>query len=151
MTTIDIRPCTHDDIDALLALESEWEREGIAHIFVPISRDEFAASLTQFPEYFLVAEHNGRIIGYVNGSVQLGTTETIIPAQTPYLMLENLYVNIAFRHKRVGGQLVEQFFEVAAQRGIQRFMVSSNSKQIDKILAFYQNHGFKLWHVELYK
>ena len=103
MATIDIRACTHNDIDAVLTLDSEWEREAIAHIFVPISRDEFIASLTQFPSYFLVAEYNGRIIGYINGTVHLGTEETIIPAQEPYVTIENIYVNIEFRYKHVGG------------------------------------------------
>jgi hypothetical protein len=31
------------------------------------------------------------------------------------------------------------------------FTVSSDSRQIQKILAFYRSYGFKLWHVELYK
>lgn len=151
MTTIDIRGCTPADIDAVLALDAEWEREGVAHRFVPISRDEFSNNLAQFPDYFLVAEHDGQVVGYINGTLQLGAEDTIIPAQTPYLTLENLYVSRGFRHQGIGGQLIERIFEAAGQRGISRFVVGSNSKQIDKILAFYQSHGFKLWHVELYR
>jgi ribosomal protein S18 acetylase RimI-like enzyme len=151
VATIDIRECTHNDIDAVLTLESEWEQEAIAHTFVPISRDEVVASLTQFPSYFLVAEFDGRVVGYINGTVQIGTEESIIPTQEPYVAIENLYVTSQFRHKQVGGQLLERFMEAAEQQGLHRFLVGSNSKQIEKILTFYQDHGFKLWYVQLYK
>jgi ribosomal protein S18 acetylase RimI-like enzyme len=146
-----IRACTPGDIDAVLALDREWEREAIAHIFVPISRDEFIASLAQFPSYFLVAEDNGRIIGYINGSVHLGTEAAIIPVQEPYVLIENIYVNVEFRHMHIGGELVERLLVAAQEQGIQRFLVSSTSKQMEKILTFYQGHGFKLWYVQLYK
>jgi ribosomal protein S18 acetylase RimI-like enzyme len=151
MESIDIRPCSHDDIDAVLTLDREWEQEAIAQLFFPISRDEFISCLTQFPAYFLVAEYNHRIIGYSNGTVHLGTEATIIPAHEPYMQIENLYVTAEFRHKQVGGRLMERLLNTAQQQGIHHFLVSSNSKQIEKILAFYQGYGFKLWHVQLYK
>jgi ribosomal protein S18 acetylase RimI-like enzyme len=151
LESIDIRSCRHDDIDAVLTLDRAWEREAVAQIFVPISRDEFLASLAQFPAYFLVAERNHRIIGYINGTIQLATEVTIIPAHERYLQIENLYVTAEFRHQQIGGHLMERLLDTAQQQGIQHVLVSSNSKQIEKILAFYQGYGFKLWHVQLYK
>jgi len=151
MALIGIRACTHNDIDAVLTLDREWEQEAIAHVFVPISRDEFIESLTRFPSYFLVAEYNGRIVGYINGTVRIGAEATIIPVQERYVEIENVYVTAEFRHKQVGGQLVERLLEAAKQSGIQRFVVSSNSKQMEKIIAFYQSHGFKLWSVHLFQ
>jgi ribosomal protein S18 acetylase RimI-like enzyme len=151
VATIEIRECTHDEIDAVLTLDREWEQEAIAHVFVPISREDFVASLTQFPSTFFVAEYAGRIIGYINGTVQIGTDATIIPAHEPYLVIENLYVTREFRHQHVGGQLLERCMAAGEQQGLHRFVVGSNSKQIDKILTFYQDHGFKLYHVQLVK
>jgi ribosomal protein S18 acetylase RimI-like enzyme len=151
VSTITIRACITDDIEAVLNLDRAWEQEAIAHIFAPISRDEFIATLTQFPRYFLVANNNGRIVGYINGTIQHGTTETIIPADQPYLSIENLYVEQAFRHQQIGGRLLQCLLETAEQQGIKRSMVSSNSRQIEKILAFYQEFGFTLWHIQLYK
>lgn len=150
-TTIDIRACTNNDIGAVLSLDREWEQESVAHVFIPISRDEFVANLAEFPECFFVAAHQGRIIGYINGSVHLGAESTIVPAQEPYATIENLYVQLEHRHNHVGGQLIERFVAAAHQRGIQRFLVGSNSKQMDKILALYRGHGFKLWSVQLYR
>jgi len=46
---------------------------------------------------------------------------------------------------------LDALLEVAKQNGIQRFVVSTVTKDIDRILAFYRNHGFKPWHLELFK
>ena len=72
MTTLRIRACTHNDIDTILHLDHQWEQEEIAHVFIPVSREEFIAQLEHFPAYFLVAEYDGAIIGYINGSVHRG-------------------------------------------------------------------------------
>lgn len=83
MNTINIRICTRHDIDAILTLDREWEREDIAHVFVPISRDEFITHLAQFPSYFWVAEDNGRIVGYINGSFSLEPQKPLFQPMSP--------------------------------------------------------------------
>ena len=45
MEHVRIRACTHQDIDAVLQLDRQWEQEHIAHDFIPISREEFEAAL----------------------------------------------------------------------------------------------------------
>lgn len=150
MTSVNLRECTVRDIDAVLKLNHEWEEEDVAHVFVPLSRDEYIASLTQFPAYFLVAECENQIVGFVNATEKAGTPETVIPAQERYVMIENLYVASGFRHDGIGGELLERVFRAGKEHGIERFMVSSDSKEMDKILEFYQGHGFALWHVQLY-
>lgn len=148
---IEIRPCTPADIDAVMGFELEWEQEGIAHVFVPHSRDDFVAGLTEFSTLFWVATYADRLIGYINGSVRLGTPETVIPTGEKYVEIENLFVTRAHRHAHLGGQLIERLMAAARHQAIHRFVVGSNSRQMEKILAFYQRHGFKLWQVELYQ
>ena len=148
---VEFRLCTQADMDAIFALEHEWQQEGIAHVFVPQERDYFAANLKEFPAFFWVATLDRRVIGYINGSVHIGTQETVIPADEKYVVIENLYVISDFRHGRIGGQLIERLMDSARQQGIQRFVVGSNSRQMEKILAFYQSYGFKLWQVQLYQ
>ena len=148
---VEFRLCTQADMDAVFALEHEWQQEGIAHVFVPQERDYFVANLNDFPAFFWVAALDRRVIGYINGSVHTGTQETVIPADEKYVVIENLYVTSDFRHERIGGQLIERLMDSARQQGIQRFVVGSNSRQMEKILAFYQSYGFKLWQVQLYQ
>jgi ribosomal protein S18 acetylase RimI-like enzyme len=146
-----IRECTHKDIEAVLQLDIQWEQENIAHDFISISREEFIANLEHFHTYFLVAESDGDIVGYVNGSVHFEKRVPVIPAQEPYLEIDNIYVKPGFRNRHIGGKLLEKLLEVAKYNGIQRVLVSSVSKDMEKILNFYRRYGFTMWHVQLFK
>jgi ribosomal protein S18 acetylase RimI-like enzyme len=151
MEPVLIRACTHQDIDAILQLDSRWEQEQIAHDFTPVSRHEYIKNLERFPAYFLVAESGGGLVGYIQGAVRLRKWVAVLPEQEPYVEIEQVYVHPDFRHRHIGGQLMERLFAVAAHHGIQRFVVSSTSKEMDKILHFYRRHGFTPWYVQLFK
>jgi ribosomal protein S18 acetylase RimI-like enzyme len=62
-----------------------------------------------------------------------------------------VYVAPGFRNRHIGGQLMEELMAVAAHQGIQRFVVSSTSKEMNKILHFYRRYGFTPWYVQLLK
>ena len=146
-----IRACTLDDIDNVIALERLWEQEDIAYgDFNPMSREAYASILERFPEYFLVAESDGRLVGYIHGSVQRDRPVEVIPAQEPYVEIEDIYVRPDFRDKDIGGALLERLFEIARRQGIQRFTVGTLSKETDKILRFYRSHGFTPWRIQFF-
>ena len=152
MEQVRIRPCTPQDIDAVLHLERQWEQEDIAYgDFNPMSRDMFRAVLERFPTYFLVAEHEGRLVGYIHGAVQRTTPVEVIPGQELYVEIENLYVQPEFRSRKIGGALLERLFDVAQAAGIQRFVVGTRSKETDKILGFYRSHGFTPWSIQFFR
>ena len=152
MENVLIRECTHEDVDEVLQLDRQWEEENIAREFVFVSREEFIADLERFQTFFLVAESNGSLVGYINGSVRLSREGVaVIPEQEPYLEIENIYVKPDFRNRHIGGKLMERLLEVAEQNGIQRFLVATDSKDMDKVLNFYRRHGFQLWYVRMFK
>ena len=139
MDQVRIRPCTPHDIDAVLRLERQWKQEDIAYgDFNAMSREMFSAVLERFPAYFLVADHDGRLVGYIHGTVQRSAPVEVIPAQEPYVEIENIYVQPDFRSREIGGALLERLFEVARQEGIQRFIVGTRSEETDQILRFYR-------------
>ena len=147
-----IRACTQNDIDAVVQLERQWEREAIAFgDFNPMSQEAYIAILERFPAYFLVAESDRQIVGYIHGSVQRNKPVEGILEQEPYVEIENIYVKQDFRNRDIGGKLLERLFEVARHDGIQRFLVSTASKDTDKILRFYRSHGFTPWYIQLFK
>jgi ribosomal protein S18 acetylase RimI-like enzyme len=152
MKQVLIRACIDTDIDAVVQLERQWEQEDIAYgDFNPMSRETFSAILERFPAYFLVAESNQQIVGYAHGTVQHNKPVEVIPEQETYLEIENIYVKPDFRNEDIGGKLLERLFEIAKQTGIQQFLVSTASKETDKILAFYRRHGFTPWHIQFFK
>lgn len=151
MNTIIIRECTHDDIEAIFRLDQDWEAEGVSYTFAYGSREGFIADFERFQEYYFVAEHDGQVIGYINGSVRVNYNQTdILPDQETYLEIENIYLLAEYRDQGVGGELIERLFAIARQNGIQRFIVSTVTKDMDRIIRFYRNHGFKPWNVEFF-
>ena len=150
MTNVSIRECARQDLEGVFELDKLWREEGVAHIWYG-SRDDVMAAFDRFQNYFLVAESDGRIVGYINGSIRTNETVDVLPKQQTYLEVENIYVRPEFRDVRVGGDLLDALLEVAKQNGIQRFVVSTVTKDIDRILAFYRSHGFKPWYLELFK
>jgi ribosomal protein S18 acetylase RimI-like enzyme len=147
-----IRECTHKDIDEVLQLDRLWEQENIAREFEFVSREEFAANLERFQTYFLVAESNGSLVGYINGTVRPGQEGAMVsPEHEVCLEIENIYVKPDFRNRHIGGKLMESLLEVAEKKGIQRFLVATDSKDMDKVLNFYQRYGFQLCYVRMFK
>ena len=152
MEQIRIRACTPDDIDGVIALERQWEQEEIAYgDFNPMSREAYAAILKRFPAYFLVAERDRQLVGYIHASVQRDNPVVVIPAQEPYIEIEDIYVQPDFRDRDIGGALLERVFELARQERIQRFSVATLSKETDRILKFYRSHGFRPWRIQFFK
>ncbi len=147
-----LRACTPNDIDGVIALERQWEQEDIAYgDFNPMSREAYVAILDRFPAYFLVAESDGQLVGYIHASVQRNNPVEVIPAHEPYVAIEDIYVQPGYRDRDIGGALLERIFEVAWQEGIQRFIVGTLSKETDRILKFYRSHGFTPWRIRFFK
>jgi ribosomal protein S18 acetylase RimI-like enzyme len=151
MSKVLIRVCTHQDIDGIFALDKLWDEEGVSYFFTYGSREDFLADFERFQQYFLVAESDGEIVGYVNGSVLVNDKLEVLPKQETYLEVENIYVRPEFRNQHVGGDLLERLLAIAEQNGIRRFSVNTITKDMDRILRFYRRYGFKPWYVELFK
>jgi ribosomal protein S18 acetylase RimI-like enzyme len=146
-----IRECTRHDLDSILHLDQLWDEEGVAFVFTYVSRADLSADFERFPAYFLVAEHDGQIVGYINGSVRINEKVEVLPHRETYLEIENIYVRPEYRDQHVGGELIERLLAIAAQNGIKRFVVSTVTKDMDRILRFYERYGFRPWYAELFK
>jgi GNAT superfamily N-acetyltransferase len=152
MESVRIRACTPKDIDAVIGLERLWEQEDIAYgDFNPMQPEAYVAILERFPTYFLVAESDRQLVGYIHASVQCAKSVEVIPEQEPYVTIEDIYVRPDARNQDIGGKLLERVFEVARAAGIRRFIVGTKSKETDKILRFYRSHGFTPWSIQFFK
>src|SRR5512138_1824063 len=106
MEQVCIRACAAADIDGVIALERQWEQEEIAYgNFNPMGREAYVAILERFPAYFLVAESAGQLVGYIHASVQRDHPVEIIPADQPYVIIEDIYVRPDFRSRDIEGAL----------------------------------------------
>ncbi|MBV7326688.1 GNAT family N-acetyltransferase [Chloroflexi bacterium TSY] len=91
------------------------------------------------------------MVGYINGSVHFNEKVAVLPEQERYFEIDNIYVKFDHRGYGIGHQLMEKLLAIAQQNGIERFIVDSVSTEMDSIINFYRNHGFKLWYIQLVK
>ena len=102
-------------------------------------------------EYFLVAEHAGRLVGFVCGSAHVSEGNAVFSAGERYLEVDDLYVSPEMRDQGIGGGLLDELLAQARQEGIQRFLVYSSSRDTDAILRFYRKHDFETWYVRMFR
>ena len=148
---VQIRKATKDDLDGIFLLEEEWKQEEVSYIFEPITKEEFIETMDIFSDYHLVAVENRQIIGYINAKVQNSGNERVFRANEDHLMVENLYVRSSKRKSKVGSMLLETLLMNARKNGMTKFAVATDTKDMEAILKFYTQHGFKPFHVQLFK
>lgn len=147
MENLIIRECQPEDVKAVHALDLEWEAEEVTYGFGPSSPEEIRASLSP---YLLVAVVEDEIIGYSSGAVHVSRDLCVFEEGEPHLEIHDLYVREPYRSAGIGSMLVERMKEIASRNGIHRFRVHSATKELDRVLKFYRDHGFKSWCVEMF-
>lgn len=147
MENLIIRECQPEDVKAVHELDLEWEAEEVTYGFGPSSAEEIRASLSP---YLLVAVVENEIIGYSSGAVHVSRDLCVFEEGEPHLEIHDLYVREPYRSAGVGSRLVERMIGIANGNGIHRFRVHSATKDLDRVLKFYRDHGFRSWCVEMF-
>lgn len=147
MNNFRIRKCTSNDVEAVRNMQIEWAEANITYGFVPSTNDDL---LSKLGDYFLVAEMDETVIGFVYGSVQTSEDLAVIPAGDQYFEIDDIYVKPGLRHLGFGGMLLDSLLNEVKANGIHRFLLYSASKDIDGIINFYRKHGFNSWYVQMF-
>ena len=148
MDDILIRKCTLRDIDVIHQLEKQWAEEDITYGQEPNPVEKL---MDKLGEYFLVADVDNGVVGFICGSMHVSEGLAVIPEGQGYLEIDDIYVRPEYRSQGVGGLLLESLLEIAKQQSIKRFSVYTATKNIDKIYNFYRSHGFQSWFIRLFQ
>jgi ribosomal protein S18 acetylase RimI-like enzyme len=143
-----IRGCLAEDVPAVVNLHETLAQEEVLYGYVAASYDELMSKIGPF---FLVAEVAGQIVGYIYGSLHISDGLAVIPQGEAYFEVDELYVLAEWRDQSVGGELLDRLLDMSAAQGIERYLVYSANKDIERVLRFYQRHGFKSWCIQLYR
>jgi len=143
-----IRECTRDDIESVLEMARGWEAEDSTYGYVAEKADELAGRIGP---YFLVAESRGCVVGYAFGSVHVSEGTAVLPAGEAYVEVDAIYVAAEHRSSGIGGMLLDGLLEAARRNGVERSLVYSATRDLEKVLRFYRRHGFKNWYVRMYR
>lgn len=148
MNEVLIRQATEADIFSIHQLQQEWFEENNTHGYMP---DSPGQTMNRLGEYFLVAESDYHIVGFVAGSVRVSEDMSVIPTGSSYLEIDDLYVAISFRGQGLGSRLVEVLLAHAKAQGLGYATLYSAVKDIHEILRFYERHKFQSWYVQMFR
>lgn len=143
-----IRKIDKNDVRLICQLQKQLFEEDIIHGFVPENEEQIEKLIDS---YFLVAEINNGIAGFIYGKICISDNLAVIPKGESYLEIENLYVAPQFRKQGVGGKLVDELLIKARQAGISYALFYSATKNIHGVLKFYERHKFQSWYVQMFQ
>ena len=134
-----IRPARREDVEALTPL--------LDQLGYPLPRAEVEQALAQLlgdpAHQVLVAEEDGRVVGYVNANFR-PQLHHLAPVGT----IDELVVDEAWRGRRIGEQLVEAVLEEARRRGADTVEVMTHERR-ERARDFYRRCGFEATSIKL--
>ena len=113
------------------------------------SPEQIEERMRTFPENFVVAEADGKPVGFING----GTTDRpYLPDEMyhdaslhipggDYQTVFGLNVLPEYRHQGIAGELVE-YFSALAEKRVKKGVVLTCK---ERLIGFYENHGFQCY------
>ncbi|MBI3971463.1 MAG: GNAT family N-acetyltransferase [Chloroflexi bacterium] len=145
-----VRLCREEDIERVTALYKRWEEEAITWGLVADTAEGLRGKLGPF---FLVAERAGELVGFVAARVRHADPGdlAVFPAGADCLEVEDLYVAEHVRDEGIGTQLMERLLAEAKRRGIEHSTVFSATKDVARIVRFYEQFGHRLWGIQMFK
>ena len=137
-----IRQVMPEDLDAVARVEAVCFPEAEA-----ASRASFAQRIEAFPESFLVAEQEGRIVGFINGCV---TDERVICDEMfedagyhrpdgAYQSIFGLDVVPEWQRRGIAGELMEHLIEDARRKGRKGLILTCK----ERLIGFYERFGYR--------
>jgi L-amino acid N-acyltransferase YncA len=135
-----IRPATLSDAAAMLAIYAPVVREtAISFENEPPSLDEFAERIRTYSAEWgwLVAEHDGEILGYAYGSAHRARHAYRYSTET------SAYVSLAARRQGVGKRLYEALLTALATRGLCNAYAGISLPNPASV-ALHESAGFRL-------
>jgi ribosomal protein S18 acetylase RimI-like enzyme len=147
-TMVLIRKAIESDLLKVAKLSELWVSECITY---GLGANSVKLLKENIGDYFLLAELDSEVVGYITGSVHESEGLAVIEIGEKYLEVDEVYVHPEYRSENIGHLMVDKLLQTAEGNGITRSIVYSASKQWQKIIGFYEKHGFKMWFVQMYR
>jgi ribosomal protein S18 acetylase RimI-like enzyme len=147
--SVTIRKCTEVDIPAVQALQRLWYGENNTFGFVPGDETYLTGKVSTY--FFLAVSDEEQFLGFAYGTVHVSKELAIFADGTAYIEIDDIYIHPEYRDRGIGGELLDAILKAAAENGIERSLVYSASKDMDKSIGFYRAHGYQTWFVQMFK
>lgn len=141
MLKVTIRKVRPEDLDRVAEIETVCFPKAEA-----ASREAFEKRIAAFPEYFLIAETGGTIIGFINGCVtnspviydeMFHDTRHHIPTGSNVSVF-GLDVLPSYRKQGVAAQLMQSFIQLAKHTGRKSVILTCK----ENLVHYYESFGY---------
>jgi ribosomal protein S18 acetylase RimI-like enzyme len=141
------RAATPEDFPALARMSVDWESENNCRGYCRNNE----TSLSKFRIF--VAEISGKVIGYIYGSAKTSNDMgAVMPDNSSYFEIEELYVQFEYRSQGVGRTLMKYLEDTLLAENIDKIVLSTASNDYRRILHFYIDElGMSFWSARLFK
>ncbi len=135
---IEIRTATIDDLAAIFHLgEKVFNPQDFSNLYRTWDEYEVTHLFNSESEYVLVAEFEGKVVGF-----SMGTVIDKARSAWNYGHLLWLGVDPEFARMHIGTLLFERFHEIMESEGIRMLMVDTQANN-DPAIEFFQRKGFE--------
>ena len=133
-------------VKELIALSGDWEAENSSHGYRKNAYEDLKGNRV------FIAEENSEMIGYLFGKLEKSKqSRSVMPEDTCYFEVEELYVKPARRSQGVGSALF-RFMEAQVRPEAEYLMLGTATKDFRAILHFYIDElGMEFWSARLFK
>jgi ribosomal protein S18 acetylase RimI-like enzyme len=145
---VNVRKVRENDLLKVVRLSELWVTESITYGMGANTEELFRKFIG---DYFWVAEVDSNVVGYIIGTVHASEGLAVIGKGERYLEVDEVYVHPDYRSQNIGHAMVDKLLQTAESNGVTRSIVYSASKQWQKIVGFFEKHGFKMWFVQMYR
>ncbi|MBR2176593.1 MAG: GNAT family N-acetyltransferase [Clostridia bacterium] len=112
------------------------------------TRETFEYRLSKFPQWFITARHNGRVVGLINAAPtdrDYITDDVYLPdghysSSGKSIFVYGLEVHPDYRGKGIADRLLRELVKKARAEGKTRAALTC----VEKLIPFYEAHGFRL-------
>lgn len=139
--TLKIRTVKMNDLDAIVELESS-----AFHMSEEMTHRDMIGRIENYPDTFLVAEVDGKVVGHVFGTVskeryirdELYFKNQPNNAQYPYQTILSLATNQDYRKQGIASALIEELCKIAQAQDRRAITLTC----LPKLFHFYEKRGF---------
>lgn len=137
---------SNEILHTLIALSEAWEKENSCYGYRANQKEDIEGNRV------FLAEKNGEVFGYLFGKVcPAKNMNSIIPENTPYFEVEEIYVIPSHRSKGIGAALF-RYAEDAVRCDARYIVLSTASKNWKAVFHFYLDElGMNFWSARLFK
>lgn len=139
--TLNIRTVKMDDLDTIVELESS-----AFHMSEEMTRKDMIGRIENYPDTFLVAQVDGKVVGHVFGPVskeryikdELYFKNQPNNAQYHYQTILSLATNQEYRKQGIASALIEELCKIAQSQDRRAITLTC----LPKLFHFYEKRGF---------